>query len=166
MWIKISSAFATVIWQLESTLCLVFRVAKMTTGSHGNVSAIAGQVWTHPVSFGLRTLFYAATPGETSYAALVEVPDYVQQVRIVAHSIVVISITQNVLLPLSQTILPLHRELFCGWVLRVVVAWTMHFHREKTFLAGWESNRKGPTLLNNKSLFSWGTKVVLTKLFV
>ncbi len=67
-------------WILTRAYDIVQDLVDMSGGSNTSLSTIAGQIWSNPVCFGLRTLFYAATPTETSYATLDEVPDYVTQV--------------------------------------------------------------------------------------
>ena len=37
-------------------------------------------LWRHPASIGFRSLFYAVTPGESSFEKIEDVPDYISKV--------------------------------------------------------------------------------------
>ena len=41
---------------------------------------LGSDLWYHPVSKGVRSLFYVYTPGESSFESLNEVPRYVTKV--------------------------------------------------------------------------------------
>ena len=47
-----------------------------------NSTVTSHDVWTHPVSLGFRSLFYALTPAESSFQNVDQVPKYVSKVSV------------------------------------------------------------------------------------
>ena len=49
-----------------------------------NNTTLENDLWKHPVSIGIRSLFYVVTPSETSFEKIEDVPNYVAKVSVLS----------------------------------------------------------------------------------